>query len=76
MLYEEKNAKEQKCLSSILFSTKKGNCKASHIQPPAKWVKKLKSPVFIGSCTEHKRRQHITKIKKNKQTNKQKQQNA
>jgi len=69
MLYEEKNAKEQKCLSSILFSTKKGNCKASHIQPPAKWVKKLKSPVLIGSCTEHKRRQHnITKIKK-KQTN-------
>jgi len=42
MLYEEKNAKEQKCLSSFLFSTKKENCKASHFQPPAKWVKKLK----------------------------------
>jgi hypothetical protein len=36
MSYEEKNAKEQKCLSSILFSMKKGNCNASHIQPPAK----------------------------------------
>jgi len=36
MLYEEKNAKEQKYLSSFLFTMKKGNCKASHIQPPAK----------------------------------------
>jgi hypothetical protein len=36
MLYEEKNAKEQKYLSSILFSMKKENCKASHIQPRAK----------------------------------------